>query len=425
MATNVKKIKWQGVDVLVEYANKDGQGNAIDSTYLKKTEYTPYTLPTAADAVLGGIKTGFTTTGKDYAVKVDGEGNAHVAVPWTDTTYTEATTTQAGLMSAADKEKLDAVEDYVLPAATTSSLGGVKIGAGLQVETDGTVSVKAGGVADSAPWSGVTGKPFNTLASADFTVTEGQELQIKADKWATQQFVTSQGFLKAADIAGKLDTATFNEFKDTTAPATYVAIEGFKEGYLDANNVVYSSDIANFITKDVQDLTHYYTSSQVDSLLGNLKNATIQVVAERPGTGEAGVIYLVGESAPYEQYVYEGDAWIDLGSTEVNLDGYVTGTNLTADQVVLGGGSSAVKASGKTIVTTLGADDNSIPTSKAVRDALGAYLTTSAASTTYATKTELGGKQDKLSLKAGEQVVTLTGTELGSNLVVTDVQVGA
>ena len=397
MATNVKKIKWQGVDVLVEYANKDGQGNAIDTTYLKKTEYTPYALPTAADAVLGGIKTGFTTTGKDYAVKVDENGNAHVAVSWTDTTYTEATTSQAGLMSAADKTKLDAVEDYVLPAATTSSLGGVKIGAGLQVEGDGTVSVSAGGVADSAPWSGVTGKPFNTVSATDFTVTEGQELQVSADKFATKEWANGQ----------------------------FVLTTGFKTNYLDANNVVYSSDIANFITKDVQDLTHYYTSTQVDSLISNLKNATIQVVAERPGTGEAGVIYLVGESAPYEQYVYEGDAWIDLGSTEVNLEGYVKGTDLTAEQVILGNGLSGVKASGKTIVTTLGADDNSIPTSKAVRDALGAYLTTETATSTYATKVELGTKQDKLSLKAGEQVVTLTGAELGSNLVVTDVQVGA
>ena len=49
---------------------------------------TVYTLPNASDSTLGGIKTGYTTAGKSYAVKVDSSGNAYVDVAWTDTTYT-------------------------------------------------------------------------------------------------------------------------------------------------------------------------------------------------------------------------------------------------------------------------------------------------------------------------------------------------
>ena len=51
---------------------------------------TVYTLTAANDTALGGIKTGFTTTGKRYAIKVDSSGNAYVDVNWTDTntTYT-------------------------------------------------------------------------------------------------------------------------------------------------------------------------------------------------------------------------------------------------------------------------------------------------------------------------------------------------
>lgn len=41
---------------------------------------------------------------------------------------------------------------------------------------------------------------------------------------------------------------------------------------------------------------------------------------------------------------------------------------LTNDTIILGGGTKTVKSSSKTIVTTLGADDTSIPTSKAVKD---------------------------------------------------------
>ena len=54
---------------------------------------TKYTLPVAKDGVLGGIRTDYNTTDKNYAVKTDTDGKAYVNVPWTDThtTYTSGT----------------------------------------------------------------------------------------------------------------------------------------------------------------------------------------------------------------------------------------------------------------------------------------------------------------------------------------------
>lgn len=43
-----------------------------------------YTLPDASNNVLGGIKTNYSQNGKNYAIKVDSEGNAYVNVPWID-----------------------------------------------------------------------------------------------------------------------------------------------------------------------------------------------------------------------------------------------------------------------------------------------------------------------------------------------------
>lgn len=45
--------------------------------------------PTSSATVLGGIKVGYTTSGKNYKVQLDSSGNAYVSVPWTDnnTTY--------------------------------------------------------------------------------------------------------------------------------------------------------------------------------------------------------------------------------------------------------------------------------------------------------------------------------------------------
>lgn len=55
-------------------------------------------VPQASDDTLGGIKTGYSTSGKNYAVAVDGSGKAYVNVPWTDTTYTAATSAKLGLV---------------------------------------------------------------------------------------------------------------------------------------------------------------------------------------------------------------------------------------------------------------------------------------------------------------------------------------
>jgi hypothetical protein len=59
-----------------------------------------FTPPTSSATVLGGIKVGYTTSGKNYKVQLDSSGNAYVSVPWTDnnTTYNEATADTLGLV---------------------------------------------------------------------------------------------------------------------------------------------------------------------------------------------------------------------------------------------------------------------------------------------------------------------------------------
>lgn len=59
-----------------------------------------FTPPTSSATVLGGIKVGYTTSGKDYKVQLDSSGNAYVNVPWTDnnTTYNQATADTLGLV---------------------------------------------------------------------------------------------------------------------------------------------------------------------------------------------------------------------------------------------------------------------------------------------------------------------------------------
>lgn len=72
--------------------------------------------------------------------------------------YGNATTSAAGLMSAADKTKLNGIatgaNKYTLPAATASTRGGVKVGSGLKISGD-VLSVDNGAYVKLL-WSGKT-----------------------------------------------------------------------------------------------------------------------------------------------------------------------------------------------------------------------------------------------------------------------------
>ena len=87
-----------------------------------------------------------------------------------NTIYDDATDTTAGLMSAADKKKLDSIQEgankYVLPTASSTTLGGVKVGKNLTIAEDGTLAATAEPIA-SLSWDKVSGKPtFATVATS-------------------------------------------------------------------------------------------------------------------------------------------------------------------------------------------------------------------------------------------------------------------
>lgn len=60
---------------------------------------------------------------------------------YTTITLNAATNSKAGVMTAADKVKLDSLSNYTLPIADSTTLGGIKIGSGLNIDSNGIVSV--------------------------------------------------------------------------------------------------------------------------------------------------------------------------------------------------------------------------------------------------------------------------------------------
>lgn len=95
-----------------------------------------------------------------------------------------------------EKAKLQGLNNYTLPKASTDTLGGIKVGAGLSITGEGILSATGGGTADAINWENVVGRPTNISA---FTNDAGY--QTASDVEST---VTGKGYQTAGDVNAKL-----------------------------------------------------------------------------------------------------------------------------------------------------------------------------------------------------------------------------
>lgn len=94
-----------------------------------------------------------------------------------------------------------------------------------------------------------------------------------------------------------------------------------------------NSDIETLITAH-----GYQTASDVDGAiqdaLADITGIDFQVVQELPATGQKGVIYLLANSgtAPnvYDEYIWVNNAFEKIGTTAVDLSGYVQAVEMHA-----------------------------------------------------------------------------------------------
>lgn len=79
-------------------------------------------------------------------------------------------------------------------------------------------------------------------------------------------------------------------------------------------------DAANYVKKT--DLTE-----EVKHLVGNIQSIDFKVVDSLPQTGDKATIYLIsdnkGENDAYDEYIYVNDRFEKIGTTSVDLSGYV------------------------------------------------------------------------------------------------------
>lgn len=209
---------------------------------------------------------------------------------------------------------------------------------------------------------GGEGKGYSKLAATTGSGDVGEELTKLAQRISTVEgYFTEGGIAKkaTADAAGNDIASTY---------ATVTSVDTKLTEYAKLAGAAFTGEVTvQAPTKDANPATKKY----VDDALGGITGFEYQVVDALPETGQKGIIYLVahthGEKDIYDEYIWVTDKFEKLGNTDINLTGYVQGTGLTQNTIIVGNDGSNVKASNYGIsVTVTPGDENNVVTGGAV-----------------------------------------------------------
>ena len=168
------------------------------------------------------------------------------------------------------KSQITDLTDYTLPTASASTLGGVKVGAGLSIN-NGVLSANGGGTADSVDWSNIQNKPA-TFPPSPHThsqyLTEHQPLKtVNGESLVGTGNITISGepaeYLKSAAVSG--NTLTLTKKDNSTVVFTPTTGGGGSAESVDWSNV--TNKPATFPPSAHNHDDKYYTKNEVDTKL--------------------------------------------------------------------------------------------------------------------------------------------------------------
>lgn len=195
-------------------------------------------IPAATSSTYGGIQIGYTTSGKNYAVQLS-NGKAYVNVPWTDTN----TTYSAGTNISISGTKINCT--YTLPTASSSVLGGVKVGSNITLSS-GTISLSKSNVTSALGYT-----PANTsdIPEIPIALPNPYALIINGTSYtgSSAEAITTSKPLNMSRLTSSTVNAGYNYTCDTSRVIT--TLNGFTSDTPDS--VIISSAKLEFTVSNV------------------------------------------------------------------------------------------------------------------------------------------------------------------------------
>lgn len=211
---------------------------------------------------------------------------------------------------------------FELPIATNLVLGGIKVGAGLNITEDGILSATGGGTADAVNWENVIGRPTNlsqfTNDSGFITSDDLPDLSTYALKSEiptvptnVSSFINDAGYITNSALT---DYAKKSEIPDISGLATKSELSGY--ALKSHTHVV--ADITDF--PEIPDISNLATKTEVatkqDELVSGINIKTINgtsllgsgnIIIESSGGGSE-----ITDVLDNKTYGRTQGSWVDL-----------------------------------------------------------------------------------------------------------------
>lgn len=185
-------------------------------------------IPEATSSAYGGIQIGYTTSNRNYAVQLS-NGKAYVNVPWTDTSITY----RAGTNISISGTTINCT--YTLPTASSSVLGGVKVGSNITLSS-GTISLSKSNVTSALGYT-----PANTsdIPEIPIALPNPYALTINGTSYTGSSAVsitTPKPLITTTSFTGTQLSTTINAgySYSNTLTRTVTSLNGFSESNPDA-----------------------------------------------------------------------------------------------------------------------------------------------------------------------------------------------
>ena len=278
------KIKLDGIEEGAE-VNVQSDWNITDTSSDAYIKNKPAALPANG---------GNASTVNGHTVETNVPANA----VFTDTTYEKATQNKSGLMSASDKLKLDDIDENANYIAVDSSLNSNSTN-----PVQNKIVKQA--IDQRAPLSHThTVSEVTNIAEVAKTGSYNDLTNKPTIPTKVSQLINDKSYVQQSQLPTKLSAfENDSDFIDTTV-----------------------DNLVNYYTK-----TNTYSKTEVNNLINTIPTMSIKIVDSLPETGSSKNIYLVSAETTennnyYNEYLWTGTAYEMIGSTKVNLDGYLTST---------------------------------------------------------------------------------------------------
>ena len=182
-------------------------------------------IPVATSSAYGGIQIGYTTSGKNYAVQLS-NGKAYVNVPWTDTNTTYTSGTNISISGTT----INCTYSYSLPTATSSVLGGVKVGSNITLSS-GTISLSKSNVTSAL---GFTPANVNDIPKIPIALPNPHALTINGTSYTGSSAVSinTARILSTSTLSSSTVSAGYSY--NNTLSRTISSLSGFSSSNPDS-----------------------------------------------------------------------------------------------------------------------------------------------------------------------------------------------